>query len=387
MNGKEIFVEKSNKIHGNKYNYSRVNYLNNKTKVEILCNLHGSFYMRPDSHTNGQGCKRCSIDKRRNINRVNVKTFISNSIKFHGNKYDYSPSLLDYVGMRQKVSVKCNSCKTIFKQRAYAHTRGQGCPVCANNKILSTEKFIEKSKRVHGNRYDYSNTIYTKTLGKVKIKCLGCNTLFSQRANDHLNGSGCSYCNKRIGQSPKKLSTPIFIGRSKSVHGDLYNYDNVNYTLCQSKVKINCNVCGSTFLQSPLHHMNGHGCPNCAKTRYISKMENEFLTYLKIPDNKSTRQICLGNFVVDAVVENVVYEFLGDFWHGNPKKYNSEDINVVIGKKFGELFKETGRRLNSIKDFGFSIKYIWESDWKLFKSENCSPEIKTFNQEDFKLYD
>ena len=316
----------------------------------------------------------------------NFENFKKKSEEFHGNKYDYTPSL-DYSGMRQKVSIKCNKCNRIFKQRAYCHIKGQGCPICANNQVLSTDKFIEKSKKVHPDKYDYSDTLYTKTSGKVKIKCLRCNSTFLQRANDHLNGSGCGFCNKRMGQSFKKLTTSIFINRSNLVHGNLYNYDDVDYKMCQFKVKINCNTCKSQFLQSPLHHMNGHGCPICAKTRYTSKMENEFLTYLKIPDSKSTRQVCLGNFVVDALVGNVVYEFLGDFWHGNPKKYKSDDINVVVGKKFGELFEETNNRLTFIKDKGFLVNYIWESDWKKSKSENCSPEIKIFDKESFKLYD
>ena len=168
-----------------------------------------------------------------NSNSESLEIFKRKSMKFHGNDYDYFPSS-DYNGMRQKVSIKCNKCNFVFRQRAYSHVKGQGCPVCANNQTLSTEKFVEKSKKIHGDKYDYSETIYSKTSGKVKIKCLKCDSTFLQRANDHLNGSGCSFCNKREGQSFKKLSTEIFVTRSMNEQLHLKEFEYVRPVGLQS---------------------------------------------------------------------------------------------------------------------------------------------------------
>lgn len=381
MTNKQNFIDKSNIVHGNKYNYSKVCYVNNKTKVEIICDSHGSFYQRPDGHLNGQGCNPCGILRRVEKRTIPLKDFILRSKELHGDKYDYNCSS-DYIGIKYKVSIKCNTCKNIFRQMADSHTRGQGCPICANNQTYTTDEFIRKSTRIHGNKYNYDNVKYTRTSEKVQITCLRCRNTFYQRANDHLNGSGCGSCNKKDGQSYKKLNTSIFVDRSRLIHGNVYDYSKSDYKYCQLKVEIICNSCKSTFFQEPLHHMNGHGCPNCAKNKYTSKLEKDFLNHLNIPDELSNRQVGIGEFVVDALVDNTVYEFLGDFWHGNPDKYKSSDVNVVVGKTFGMLYNNTLLRFKKLKSSGFEVKYIWESDWNQFKIGNGGLEIKDFN-----LYD
>ena len=88
---KEDFIERAKKVHGDKYDYSKVEYVNAHTKVIITCPIHGDFEQLPCNHIKGVGCNLCYKD-----NKVtNLETFIEKSIKKHGDKYDYSKVEID----------------------------------------------------------------------------------------------------------------------------------------------------------------------------------------------------------------------------------------------------------------------------------------------------
>jgi len=97
----------------------------------------------------------------------------------------------------------------------------------------------------------------------------------------------------------------------------------------------------------------------------IMKNENIFIQHgnnggeITIKSNKK-----LFKFDGYCKETNTVYEFMGDFYHGNPKLYNQNDINPVNKKTFGELYSETLKRLELIKNEGYNIITIWESDYK-----------------------
>ena len=89
-NKKESFIEKSNKKHNGKYDYSKVEYKNYKTEVEIICKEHGSFWMIPMNHLKGCNCQKCSHEKTVNKRRLTLKNFIERANKIHNNKYNYT---------------------------------------------------------------------------------------------------------------------------------------------------------------------------------------------------------------------------------------------------------------------------------------------------------
>lgn len=86
----EEFIEKAKEVHGDRYNYSKVYYINNNTKVEILCSSHGSFLQKPNNHLNGQNCPECGKINTGKSNVIAQKDVISEFIKTHGSTYDYS---------------------------------------------------------------------------------------------------------------------------------------------------------------------------------------------------------------------------------------------------------------------------------------------------------
>jgi len=185
---KEEFVSKSKKKHGNKYDYTGVNYINRNSKIRIMCPTHGLFEQKPSDHyQHGCGCPSCDP-----TNTLGNQKFIEKSKLIHGDKYDYSK--VNYEKNNIKVEIICRDHGSYFQQPG-AHLRGQGCPDCCNNNRKSTtEDFISKSNKKHHNLYDYSLVNYLTKRDKVKIICKE-HGIFEQKAYVHLQGHGCPICN------------------------------------------------------------------------------------------------------------------------------------------------------------------------------------------------
>ena len=186
----EEFTSKAAKIHGNKYNYDQVNYVNAITKVKIYCNnCKEYFYQRPNNHLYNYGCRNC---KKENPNQSNIEKFIKNAVKVHGDKYNYEKS--KYIGALNKIEIYCNKCGRYFWQTANVHLQGSGCSYCHTGKKYTKEIFIEKAIKIHGNKYDYSQIIYAQSEQKIDIYCKKCSKYFLQTPKSHIQGAGCPHC-------------------------------------------------------------------------------------------------------------------------------------------------------------------------------------------------
>jgi predicted nucleic-acid-binding Zn-ribbon protein len=105
MSKNEIFIEKSKLIHLDKYDYTNINYIDNLTKVEIICKEHGSFLQVPHTHKNGGGCPKCGLLSMKNSKIDNKNKWLEDFIKIHNYKYDYSKSI--YTGAKNKLEIVC----------------------------------------------------------------------------------------------------------------------------------------------------------------------------------------------------------------------------------------------------------------------------------------
>lgn len=193
--GLETFIKKAKEIHGEKYNYSKVKYINNTTKVIIICPKHGAWEQVPRNHLTGFGCYPCGREDCSQNHLSNTKDFIQKAIKIHKDTYDYSKS--KYQAAKENIIIICKK-HGQFEQTPMDHLRGCGCQICGRElcdqkRILGTTKFIEKAKQVHKNFYSYEKTDYKNTRQKVIITCHLHND-FLQTPNDHLNGYGCPGC-------------------------------------------------------------------------------------------------------------------------------------------------------------------------------------------------
>lgn len=194
----EQFLHQALRHHGSAYDYSKAQYVNFSTKVEIICNQHGSFLQTPRGHIVGQqGCPRCANEYKTTAMRHTTDQFIEQSRSVHGALYDYSKSM--YVDMGTKVSICCKEHGTYLQTPSNHIHNKAGCPKC-DNKNMSTADFIRKAKNIHGECYDYTESIYINVTTPIKIKC-SIHGTFMQKPNAHLHGRcGCQMCNSSKGE-------------------------------------------------------------------------------------------------------------------------------------------------------------------------------------------
>lgn len=299
--------------------------------------------------------------------KITLDEFIYRSKLVHNDFYDYSMS--EYINSKEKILIICPE-HGIFEQMAQDHMKGRGCQKCYGNYKKTTEQFIEESIKVHGDFYDYSNLMYIGAQKNVEIICPNHGT-FYQRAIDHIFGHGCQKCSYSI---TNRKSLEKFILEANEIHNYLYDYSLVNYINCETKVKIICKKHG-IFEQIPESHLhNKTGCPSCAKSSYskvslywldsISKRENIFIQHAEN----------IGEFIIPKTrykadgyckVTNTIYEFYGDLYHGNPKVFSPNDRCHPFDRSLtaNMLYLKTLERENKIKELGYNLITIWESDY------------------------
>ena len=268
----EEFIEKSKLIHGDKYDYSLVEYNGYDQKVKIICSIHGVFGQISSIHRGGGGCKKCANEKLSRIKKKNTESFIENAKKVHGNKYDYS--LVDYKHSQKNIKIIC-PIHGVFEQKACNHLSGLNCTKCNKFYKLTTESFIDKCNKIYNNKYDYSLANYIDSRSKIKIICPE-HGVFEQCSGNHLRGFECMKCsiNKR------KITLNKFIEMSNEFHKNKYDYSLVEYINFDIKIKIICPIHG-IFNQNPSNHVGGQGCPICKESRGEKRIR-EFLNQNKI---------------------------------------------------------------------------------------------------------
>lgn len=189
------FIERARVSHGDRYGYSKVEYISNKNNVTIGCRLHGDFEQSPANHIKGHGCPKCAADENGLKKSSNISKFIEKAIAMHGELYDYCNAI--YKGSNINLEIICKQHGS-FLQMPSNHLKGKGCPKCGRESIReknssSIDEFIEKARKKHGDKYDYSKVEYTNAKNKVEIICKKHNE-FYQTPSDHLGGCGCPEC-------------------------------------------------------------------------------------------------------------------------------------------------------------------------------------------------
>lgn len=363
------FIKRSNLIHKNKYDYSLSIYKLTFGKVKIICPFHGVFEQEAHGHMSGKGCNLCSTEqkiKRFKNKKLTKEYFIKKSSDIHNNKYSYN--LVKILNSDKKVKIICKE-HGVFEQTPHNHMSGSGCLKCGYEKVsksLSTNKhdFLDACYKMHGNKYDCSLAQYKNQNTKLKIVCQK-HGIFIKNARSFISGSGCPKCEKCY-----KITYDIFVAKAIDKHGNKYTYpkfDNIKNN--RDKIKIICTKHGE-FTQSVFSHLQGSGCQKCGIS--ISKPEEQWLDFNKIPNDKNHRHLTLKingrNILVDGFIPetNTVYEFYGDFWHGNPKKYKPNEKNHVTKNTFEYLYNKTMNREEAIKS-KYNLVSIWESEWKKLK--------------------
>lgn len=352
MDKTQNFINKSLKVHGDRYDYSKVEYKNGDTKVCVICKKHGEFWVTPKNHLKGRNCPKCAIEGRSRKRSKTTNEFMEEAVAVHGNRYDYSK--VDYVNNSTKVCIICPK-HGEFWQTPSNHLSGKGCNKCARDLVseknsLTLDGFIEKAVAVHGDRYDYTKVEYVDSTSKVCVIC-PIHGEFYVTPSSHLNGCGCPHCSRNA-----KDTTESFVEKANAVHGDKYDYSNVEYVNSRTPVKIVCPIHGE-FTQIPNNHLSkAYGCPRCHAI--TSKKEDElyeFVCSLVGKDSvvRNTREI-IPPLELDMYIPSLslAIEFNGLKWHSEEfepsPRYHLSKTEMCEGK-------------------GIRLIHVFEDEWDFKK--------------------
>jgi phage FluMu protein Com len=300
----EDFIIKSKVIHGDKYDYSLVNYENIDKKVEIVCSLHGSFYQTPNGHINRKsGCSKCNI--------VTADKFINKCNIVHKNLYTYDK--LIYKNNKERVIITC-SIHGDFSQVAACHLRGTKCPKCKKeNAFMTLETFINKSIILHDNNYSYEKSIYINNTTPLIIICKEHGEFF-QKPNPYLAGSGCHICAYKVRRPIRYDLFEDYIKECNKVHNNYYNYEKFIYKKWNAKSIIICPKHGE-FLQTMDSHKQGSGCIKCSRSKgeleiskYLEQNNILFQEQKRFPDCKNIYPLPFDFYLLEY---NLLIEYSG----------------------------------------------------------------------------
>lgn len=368
----EEFIAQAKNIHGNKYDYSKSEYMHSKEKLIIICPKHGEFLMKPNNHLMGQGCPKCNSKK-----KLTEEEFIFLSKLRHGNKYGYSK--VQFVNTKTKVTVTCPK-HGDFEIIPSHHMNGSGCKKChfenlSNLYSLSEEKFLQKANEIHDFKYSYGE--YNGYNKKMSIIC-PIHGEFKQTPHTHLSGGGCKKCSNERQQNEKAKSFEDFVKEANQIHDCKYTYI-PPYVNKDTLIEIICPMHGS-FRQMPKIHLKGCGCPKC-KSSHLEKRILKLLTENNLEFiygcNKRTLD-WLGMQHLDFYLpqHNIAIECQGE-QHFVPSNFGSKDKdpNVCLS-----LVKERDERKRKLcEEHNVKLLYFSDKQWKeniITDENNLLREIK-----------
>jgi len=280
----------------------------------------------------------------------------------------------------------------VLIKEAKAHTKkGIGCKDCSNlNKRKTFENWIIDGNNKHNNFYKYINLYYENKKPFLTIFCEIHNRTFTQNATNHCTiGQKCPDCgmidrvkNKKPTIHNKRKTFEIWKQQGKETHENYYKYISLEYIKDNREkdepfLNIKCPKHGK-FKQRAKEHIYGSGCDKCA-SKGCSKQQIEWLNLKNIIDNThiqhfenkgeyKIKDIGKRGTKVDGFSKelNKVYEFHGDYYHGNPKRFNQTKI-FHYDITFGELYNKTIERTKNIRKLSYKVEEMWELDWNNHK--------------------
>lgn len=371
----EEFINESRKVHGVKYDYSKSNCQFKSDIVTIICPEHGEFQQSVSSHLKGHACSKCSNRLKGAYRKKTKECFIEQARKIHGDKYDYSK--IEYKNGCDKLTIIC-PIHGEFQQKASDHLRSCGCPKCAleqrrnnNPKTWDCKQFVEKSRKIHGNKYDYSKVEYVNYNTKVCIICPEHGEFWKTPAK-HVNGQGCPKCSL-IKQAQRQTRTKEdLIDELITIYGDVYDYSKVNYVKMKTPICVICKKHGEFYVR-PDHLRDGHGCPMC-KESTMERVVRVFLTkhdVKHIPQYHNIKMLYKQSFDFYLPEHNIAIECQGEqhFISNFYQNYKTND-DLTPDEKL-KYVQELDRKKKKIcEDNGIELIYFIEKRFAKYMNEN-----------------
>lgn len=348
------FIKQATEKHNSKYDYSKVKYVNATTDVCIICPEHGEFWQSPHSHLKGCGCRICGKNTAILKRKKTTDEFVKQSKLIHGDKYDYSQ--VKYVNALEKVRIVC-PIHGVFLQTPNIHLKGSGCEKCGGRFVKDTETFIEAARKVHGDKYDYSKSIYRNCKTKIRIICPE-HGEFLQTSGHHLSGEGCSKCAITTPKAEKEIIDCISPIEVEQHNRKILNGKEIDLYIPQLKIGIEYNGLywhstdngkGCKYHENKIDECNSNG------VGLITIFEDEWLNKRKVCEYKLRRILrninsqngckeqcifkeikdkkIINDFIMhNTLLESVSFSFaIGAF-------YDTELISLLVLKKYGDIF-------------------------------------------------
>lgn len=263
----EEYIERAKSIHGDRYSYEETVYVDRHTSITIICPKHGPIKVNPYNHIRlGTGCVKCVEDKVKAACALTTESFVERAKQHIGQHYDYSR--VEYVNAHTPVIIGCPKHGWFTKYPMEIQQGRKGCPECGKIKAIESrrtgrDKFIERCREIHGDKYSYDKVKYVNQHTKVIITC-PVHGDFEQLPQSHLKGNDCPKC-----------VTPYLNGRTKEEmirdfnrkHCKRYTY--LNLPECANNREIIEIVCPrhGVFKQRIANHLRGDGCPKCKNSK------------------------------------------------------------------------------------------------------------------------
>lgn len=362
------FIQKAVEVHGDLYDYSKVNYQNCKTPVTIICKMHGEFSQIPSDHLASKGCRECGYLRMKIKQRLTNEEFIKRAREIHGDWYDYSK--VEYENTDTKIKIICKI-HGEFSQIAGVHIYNKsGCPKCKGGRRLSTDDFKRRAREIHEDLYDYSKVEYKGNKIPVVIICK-IHGDFNQTPIVHIcHGSGCKDCGFERMSRERILSFEEIKRRAREIHGDLYEYPDIEYKGQDEYINIICKIHGIFPQRSSNHIFKRYGCPKCK----LSKMEQRMAQTLNNLSTESDLDITIIN------KSNWVKPFHPDF----SILFKSDSEHKIIMEMDGR------QHFQEVKFFGGSEGFLKTIERDKKKNNICKKKninlLRISHSVDFELY-
>lgn len=357
MKTTEEFIKQIKEKHGDNIDTSKVEYVDCKTKVCLIChkkdkygNEHGEYWQVPGSCLSGATCPKCANERRgkKPEERMTTEKYIARELEVFKGKYD--PSKAVYIDAYTKVCIICPK-HGEFWMLPYHHLGGQGCPKCSG-KNLTTEDLVErfKNENPRGDYYIYTDVVFKDMNTEVCIICPK-HGKFWQKPSKHLKGHGCHKCAMERRIEKHKYTFEDFEKKAGEVHNYKYIYIPFDIKSLHDKAGIICPTHG-VFYQNCYDHLAGHGCPRCANN--ISLAEDEIVSFitdeLGITNVIKRNKRLISPYELDIYLPdyNLAIEYDGVVWHS---------------EKFGKNRYYHIDKLNKCNDIGINLINIFEDEY------------------------
>jgi hypothetical protein len=355
------------------YDYSLVEYINALTKIRLICiaNNH-EFEITPAHHLGGDGCRRCI-----GYYKTTADFILLSKQKFGEGLFCYDAVV--FVDMMTHVTLTCPY-GHVFEITPQVHLREYslgGCKDCQREKCsermsYTQSQWIELAIAKHGDTYLYNKVVYINSQTGVYVVCRK-HGPFQVSPACHLGGTGCRKCGIERCISSKlytEADTVEAFTNARILHNGRYEYIRIFRDEGRLMIEMRCPTHG-IISQRLDHHLHGHGCDRCVPKH--SKQQIEWLDYCSIShpgirhaENSGEYRIPGTSYKADGFDDtdtNTVYEYQGDFWHGNPSVFNQLDVNPRTNTTYGFLYQRTQTKIADIKSRGYRVVEVWEREW------------------------